>query len=141
MQRIVKAKIIVEGSVESELIVFKHPISLLGEYNPYQGVIYSEGRKIDVKNKIIFVPMIRGSTVGSYVLYAAKENNAAPSGIISPSPDPILITGAIISDIPLYQPLETLDLDEISRYKYAYLDQNTSSIIFSNRNKLKSKNS
>jgi predicted aconitase with swiveling domain len=131
MQRIVKAKIIVEGNAESELVVIRHPVSLLGEFNPNQGTILSFGVKIDVKNKIILIPSIRGSTVGSYVLYAAKENNAAPSGIIALSPDPILITGAVISNIPLYKPLEKINLEEISKYKYACLDQKNSSIIFS----------
>jgi predicted aconitase with swiveling domain len=131
MQRIVKAKIIVEGNAESELVVIRHSVSLLGEFNPNQGIILSFGVKIDVKNKIILIPSIRGSTVGSYVLYAAKENNTAPSGIIALSPDPILITGAVISNIPLYQPLEKINLEEISKYKYAYLDQKNSSIVFS----------
>lgn len=120
--RKIKAKAIVPGQVIGELVIIRHPISFLGEFDPREGTVLSENKKIMVKNKIVFIPSIRGSTVGSYVLYAAKENKSAPNGIITLKPDPILITGAVISDIPLFQIIESIDIESISIYNYALLD-------------------
>jgi len=128
MRRIIKSKVIVGGGAKGELVVLRHPISLLGELDPHRGLVISGSEKLDVKRKILFLPYVRGSTVGSYVLYAAKANGVAPAGLIALRPDPILITGAVISEIPLYQPLEPISPEEAASFSCAVLSPETSSI-------------
>ncbi len=43
----------------------------------------------------------KGSTVGSYVLYALRRNGKAPAAIINTRADPIIAVGAIIGNIPM----------------------------------------
>ena len=42
-----------------------------------------------------------GSTVGSYVIYALKQNGLAPAAIINTEAEPIIAVGAIIAGIPM----------------------------------------
>ena len=43
----------------------------------------------------------KGSTVGSYVIYALRRNGKAPAAIINTRADPIIAVGAIIGSIPM----------------------------------------
>ncbi len=54
-----------------------------------------------LKGKILIFPYSIGSTVGSWVIYALKRNNVAPSAIIVDKADMILASGCLISEIPL----------------------------------------
>ena len=61
-----------------------------------------DGRSI--VGRILVIGRARGSTVGSYIIYALKQNGKAPKAIIvAGEPDPIIITGAILAGIPLYK--------------------------------------
>jgi predicted aconitase with swiveling domain len=51
--------------------------------------------------KILAFPYGKGSTVGSYVLYALSENGHAPAAIVNAEAEPIIATGAIIAKIPM----------------------------------------
>ena len=46
-------------------------------------------------------PYGKGSTVGSYVLYALSRNGHAPAAIINTEAEAIIATGAIIGKIPM----------------------------------------
>ena len=56
-----------------------------------------------IKNKILIFPRGKGSTVGSYVIYALKKEGNAPLAIINAEAEPIVAVGAIISDIPMFE--------------------------------------
>jgi hypothetical protein len=43
----------------------------------------------------------KGSTVGSYILYALARNGKAPAAIINSRADPIIAVGAIMGKIPM----------------------------------------
>ena len=45
--------------------------------------------------------MDKGSTVGSYVIFQMMKNDSAPKAIICLNAEPIIATGAIMSDIPM----------------------------------------
>lgn len=49
----------------------------------------------------MFIPGGKGSTVGSYVIFQMKKNGTAPKAIICLKAEPIIATGAIMSDIPM----------------------------------------
>ncbi len=100
----VKIKVIVEGAAESEAVVSLNPISFFGDIDPKTGVVKdpnSNIKGVSIAGKVLVVPGTRGSTVGSYVLYALSKNNVAPKAIVVKSAEPILITGCILGGIPL----------------------------------------
>lgn len=43
----------------------------------------------------------KGSTVGSYILYALARNGKGPAAIINTEAEPIVAVGAIIGNIPM----------------------------------------
>ncbi|MEB3755848.1 MAG: DUF126 domain-containing protein [Desulfurococcales archaeon] len=91
---------------EGEGLVIENPISFLGDINPETGVLVQPDSKMrgeNISGRILFAPEGRGSTVGSYVLYALKSNRKHPLAIIMHKAEPIIITGAIISGIPLLE--------------------------------------
>ena len=64
-----------------------------------------------IKDKVLFIPGGKGSTVGSYVIFQMMKNSTAPNAIICLNAEPIIATGAIMSDIPMVDsPSETKDL-------------------------------
>jgi len=73
-------------------------VSFLGDVNPENGLLFE---KYYLGNKILILRSTKGSTVGSYILYSLKKKNHAPLGIVSTIPDPVLITGCVIANIPL----------------------------------------
>ncbi len=99
--KIFKAKEIVSGECFGEPFIVEHKISFFGEVDPSKGII--KGYDGSFKNKVLLIPGTRGSTVGSYIIYALKEYNTAPKCIIAGEAEPILIVGCILSNIPLLE--------------------------------------
>ena len=95
---------IAKGKGKGELIVSSEPISFLGGVNPENGEIIDPNHELKgeiIKDKVLFIPGGKGSTVGSYVIFQMKKNNTAPKAIICLNAEPIIATGAIMSDIPM----------------------------------------
>jgi len=86
-----------------EVIKSYEPISFFGGVDPRTGKIVERENKLfgkSIKNKVFLVPFGKGSTVGSYVLYALKKNESAPLAIIAYRYDLIISSGCVISRIP-----------------------------------------
>jgi len=80
-----KGRKIVGGKAEGELIVSQKPLSFLGGVDPETGIVTdaeSDIRGESIAGKILAFPRGKGSTVGSYVIYALKKNGKAPKAII-----------------------------------------------------------
>jgi predicted aconitase with swiveling domain len=80
------------------------PISFLAGVDPETGTIVEKGHPLcgqRIAGKVLAFPYGKGSTVGSYILYALSRNNNAPAGIINDEAEPIIATGAIIGKIPM----------------------------------------
>lgn len=95
---------IVGGNAEGELIVSQKPLSFLGGVDPETGIVTdaeSDIRGQSIAGKILAFPRGKGSTVGSYVIYALKKNGKAPKAIIAGEAETIVATGAIIAGIPM----------------------------------------
>lgn len=95
---------IAKGKGKGELIVSSEPISFLGGVNPETGEIIDPNHELKgeiIKDKVLFIPGGKGSTVGSYVIFQMMKNNTAPKAIICLNAEPIIATGAIMSDIPM----------------------------------------
>ena len=109
---VIKCRTISKGKVTGELIVSSQPLSFLGGVNPGTGEVIDPNHELKgkfINDKILFIPGGKGSTVGSYVIFQMKKNNVAPSAIIALNAEPIIATGAIMSDIPMVDSLESSD--------------------------------
>ncbi len=98
-----KGRTIFEGTTSGEILYSEKPISFYGGVNPTNGVIVEKQHPLEGKTitgKILVFPYGKGSTVGSYVLYALKKANKAPKALVLKETDAIVAVGAIISEIP-----------------------------------------
>lgn len=103
---------IAKGKDSGELIVSNEPISFLGGVDPETGIVIDPNHELkgqSIKDKVLFIPGGKGSTVGSYVIFQMKKNNTAPKAIICLNAEPIIATGAIMSDIPMVDSPEVTD--------------------------------
>lgn len=104
-----KGRGIARGCGEGPLLVSPAPISFLSGVDPETGIIVEKGHPLNGKciaGTVLAFPYGKGSTVGSYVLYALSRNGHAPAAIINAEAEPIIATGAIIGEIPMVDRLE-----------------------------------
>ncbi|MCT8337731.1 DUF126 domain-containing protein [Methanoculleus sp. Afa-1] len=92
------------GIGTGELLVSSEPISFLSGVDPETGIVVEHGHPLEgqsVAGRVLAFPYGKGSTVGSYVIYALKQNGLAPAAIINAEAEPIIAVGAIIAEIPM----------------------------------------
>jgi len=92
------------GLGEGPLLVSPVPLSFLSGVDPASGIIVEKGHPLQgecIAGKVLAFPYGKGSTVGSYVLYALSRNGHAPAAIVNTEAEPIIATGAIIGEIPM----------------------------------------
>ena len=100
---------IFKGKVVGEALVTGEDISFYGGCDPETGEIVEKGHHLEGKSvagKILVFPSGKGSTVGSYVLYALKKAEKAPLAIVNKIMDPVVAVGCIISEIPAVDQIE-----------------------------------
>ncbi|MFA4878412.1 MAG: DUF126 domain-containing protein [Methanoregula sp.] len=101
---LIRGRGISRGRGAGNLLVSPAPISFLSGVDPETGIIVEKGHPIQgacIAGRVLVFPYGKGSTVGSYVLYALSRNGHAPAAIINQEAEPIIATGAIISKIPM----------------------------------------
>jgi predicted aconitase with swiveling domain len=101
---IVRARGISKGIGRGELLISPEPISFLSGVNPETGVVMESGHPLRgerISGKVLAFSHGKGSTVGSYILYALKMNGLAPAAIINEEAEPIVALGAIMAGIPM----------------------------------------
>jgi predicted aconitase with swiveling domain len=92
------------GRGSGPLLVSPAPISFLSGVDPESGIIVEKGHPLQgtcIAGTVLAFPYGKGSTVGSYVLYALSRNGHAPAAIINTEAEAIIATGAIIGRIPM----------------------------------------
>ncbi len=107
-------RIIYSGKIKASVLKSDQPISFFGGVDQKTGVIKEPNHPLQwhsIAGKILVFPHAKGSTVGSYILYALKKNNVAPAGMILEECETIIAVGAIISEIP------TVDQIEIDQFQ------------------------
>ena len=112
----VKGRGISRGIASGKALVTSQSISFLGDIDPISGRIIEKNNELFseiVANRVLVFPNGKGSTVGSYVLYQLMKNGVAPCAMINIASEAIVAVGAIISDIPLVDCLQTNPLDII----------------------------
>ena len=120
---LLKGRIIYKGKGEGEALVTLMPISFYGGVDPNTGVVIEKGHDLQgqsVKDKILVFPQGKGSTVGSYTLYRMKKNYTAPAGMINRECETIVAVGAIISEIPCVDKVDTSKVKTGDRVKIEY---------------------
>jgi len=104
---------IFKGKVVGEALVTGDDISFYGGCDPETGEIVEKDHHLEgksVSGKILVFPSGKGSTVGSYVLYALKKADKAPLAIVNKVMDPVVAVGCIISEIPA---VDQIDISKI----------------------------
>lgn len=98
-----------KGTASGKLLSTDVPLSFLGQINPKTGVIIDTKHPLcgqSVAGKVLAFPYGKGSTVGSYVIYALQKNGAAPAAFIVQQCETIVAVGAIIAGIPAVDMVE-----------------------------------
>jgi hypothetical protein len=106
----IKGRGISKGCADGEVLLSGDPISFLGNVDPQTGEIVDPDHCLFGKNisgKVLVFPHGKGSTVGSYVIYQLFKNGVAPVAMVNQECEPIVAVGAIISEIPLVDGLES----------------------------------
>jgi predicted aconitase with swiveling domain len=101
---IIRARAISRGQATGQLLLSPAPITFLSGVDPETGVIVEKGHPLEgcsITGTVLAFDFGKGSTVGSYVIYALHRNSRAPAAIINTSADPIVAVGAIIGSIPM----------------------------------------
>ncbi|WOF15599.1 DUF126 domain-containing protein [Methanoplanus sp. FWC-SCC4] len=127
----IKGRGISKGEGKGALLVSPEPISFLSGVDPETGIVIEKGHFLEGKSiagKVLAFPYGKGSTVGSYVMYALKRNNKAPAAIINEEAETIIATGAIIADIPMVDKPQKSLLDMADGTSVS-VDGNTGEII------------
>ena len=104
---------IFKGKVIGEALVTGDDISFYGGCDPETGEIVEKGHHLEgksVSGKILVFHSGKGSTVGSYVLYALKKAEKGPLAIVNKIMDPVVAVGCIISEIPA---VDQIDIGKI----------------------------
>ena len=120
--RILRGRTVVEGCAEGETLVSLKPLSFLGGVDPADGRVIEKDHDlcgVCIKDKILCFPHGHGSTVGSYVLYSLAKKDLAPKAILNEAADPVVVVGAIISDIPM---LDRVDIRQIKTGEMVKVD-------------------
>lgn len=123
---------LVKGRAEGEAIVGHQPLSFLGGVDPKTGVILEKGHELqglNVKGKILVFPYGKGSTVGSYTMFAMAKKGTKPAGIINLKAEPIIAAGCVLAKIPLIDTLETDPTRGISTGDFVIMDADEGIVI------------
>jgi len=110
----INVKPLIDGDFKGEAVIIDNYISFYGEVDPVNGVHKPSGKSI--AGKVLVFKGGRGSTVGSYVIYALKKNGRNPCALIVEKAEPIIVTGAVLADIPLMILIDRLE-DVITRIR------------------------
>jgi hypothetical protein len=114
-----------KGVGEGQVLVSNAPISFLSGVDPDTGIVVEKGHPIEgrcIAGTVLAFDHGKGSTVGSYVLYALSRNGHAPAAIVNREAEPIIAVGAIIGEIPM---IDHIDISLLSDGGIARVDGET----------------
>jgi predicted aconitase with swiveling domain len=108
-RNILKGHKIVGGKVNGEALVCHENMGYGGIVNIKTGKVILKNHElegINIAGKILVYPTGKGSTASSFAIYELARRNIAPKGIINVKADPVTVSGAIISNIPMVDQLK-----------------------------------
>ena len=129
---LIRGRGIAKGRGEGPLLVSSNPLSFLSGVDPATGIIVEKGHPLQgmsIAGKVLAFPYGKGSTVGSYVLYALSRNGHAPAAIVNTEAEPIIATGAIIGEIPMIDHIE-VPMNRLKNGAHVVVDGDTGEMIY-----------
>jgi len=121
---LIRGRGIAKGRGEGLLLVSPAPLSFLSGVDPATGIIVEKGHPLQgrcIAGKVLAFPYGKGSTVGSYILYALSQSGHAPAAIINTEAESIIATGAIIGKIPMIDHIE-ISMDRLRNGVHVVVD-------------------
>lgn len=109
-----RGRVLFQGEARGQALRSAVPLGLFGHLDPKTGLYREAGHPLDgqcVKDRILVFPRAKGSTVGSYILYALSKSGTAPAAMLLSEADTIVAVGAIIAEIPT---VDGIDLAAVS---------------------------
>ena len=122
---VMKGRKVVGGVGSGEALVSCQPISFLGGVDPRTGEIVEKNHNLLGKNiagRVLVFPGGKGSTVGSYTIYALKKHGKNPAAMVNVLTEPIIATGCVIAEIPLVDRLNQDPTSVIETGDYVVVD-------------------
>ena len=129
---LIRGRGIAKGQGAGLLLVSLKPVSFLSGVDPMTGTIVEKGHPLQGENiagRVLAFPYGKGSTVGSYVLYALSQNGHAPAAIINAEAEPIIATGAIIGKIPMIDRIE-VPIQRLKNGVYTEVNGDTGELLY-----------
>ena len=114
-----------KGKAEGEALVSDKPFCFLFQVDTKTGVVIQKNNDwegISLAGKILVFPVGKGSTATSYVLYEMARRGTQPKGIINLIADPVVVAGAILSNIPMVHKLDRNPIELIKTGDHVELD-------------------
>ncbi|MGC8645773.1 MAG: aconitase X swivel domain-containing protein [Thermoplasmata archaeon] len=118
----IKGRGLSPGVANASAVVCDQYISPLGEIRGDGYIASGPCEGSEISGRIMIFKGGRGSTVGSYIFLQLRENGRAPAGIINEKGEQMIVTGAIISDIPM---VDSLPLDIFRTGDFVKIDGTT----------------
>lgn len=131
MPIILRGRGLVKGRAEGEALVSKQPISFVGGVDPDTGVVIEKGHELEgqsIKGRVLIFPFGKGTTYNPFALFAMKKRETAPAAIINVKTEEIVLTGAILAQIPFIDRLDQDPLRVIESGDYVKVDGDTGTV-------------
>lgn len=128
---ILKGRGISRGVGRGPLLIGPDPISFLSGVDPKTGIVTESGHPLngkDISGSVLAFDYGKGSTVGSYILYALSRSGHAPAAIINSEAETIIAVGAIIGKIPMIDKIG-VPLRKLPAGRDAEVDGSTGTLI------------
>lgn len=113
LKRVMHGRVIKAGQAEGLALVSPDPIGFFGMIDAETGIVIEKGHPLEgqsVAGRVLVFPTGKGSTVGSYSLYRLAKAGLGPAAIVNAESEPIVAVGAIISDIPMVDQVDTVQI-------------------------------
>ncbi|MEX2707492.1 MAG: aconitase X swivel domain-containing protein [Candidatus Freyarchaeota archaeon] len=125
---ILKGRGLVKGKAEGEALVSSQPISFVGGVDPNTGTVIEKEHEIEglnIKDKVLIFPFGKGTTYNPFAIFAMKKRGTGPAAIINVKTEEIVLTGAILAEIPFIDNLDRNPLEVIESGDYVKVDGDT----------------
>lgn len=109
-----RGRTVVGGKVSGRALVSPEPVCFLGGVQIESGIVTEKGHPLEgktLKDRVLIFPIGKGSTGGSYLIYATVKNGNGPCAVVNAKADPVTATGCILAEVPM---LVELDPDPIT---------------------------
>lgn len=127
---ILQGRGISRGVGKGPLLIGPDPISFLSGVDPETGIVLEPGHPLqgqDISGSVLAFEYGKGSTVGSYILYALSRNGHAPAAIINQEAETIIAVGAIMGKIPMVDRIG-IPLSDLKSGQMAEVDGTTGNV-------------